>query len=238
MNTTDSVSDYQEAAWLRIAASIKTAIESDTWERMPTVFIETFHAECQRDADLLIAEDRVAQVFPKLRSRHFEKPAFPQNLAVRLQKLHNEDMGKLLNSFLFKIDREGLEGKVASSVADALAILYSLTPRWQNKDDYYAPKIANALWQMTDCNEVFLFTTHILYGSLLNVRSYYVASRSVQEADEIWSQNSITGQPDLMARMETLSQLVQTEPQEIFRAFVEQRGAVDISVFQDTQPET
>lgn len=229
MSTTQLLSDYQQTSWTRIEDAIRTAISADTWERMPTVFLETFQAECQRDADMLIANDDAVQVFLKLKQRDLSKPKFPQNLAARLEKLHSESMNNLLNSLLFIVDREGLCGKVASSMADALSILHAFHPQWKEPDQFHAPKVAFTLWRLQKCDDFFPSIVGAMYANLHSLRMYHHSSKGNPATDEIWLSHSITKEPDLIVRMETLGQLVQTEPEKVFAAFLEQREAIDVS---------
>jgi hypothetical protein len=196
---------------------------------MPTVFLETFEAECRREGELMIAEGTVLDFFPKTRQANLLNANFPNKLFGKIERLHGEQRDELLMSYLFTVDREGLEGEIASTIADALSILHALDSRWKGEQGYSAPEIAYTLWHTDQLIELLPPAMQLIAAHLSSIRAYYDHAHGKDRAEEIWIERSISKKPRLQERSESLGQLTRTEPEPIIKAFLEQRGSVDIS---------
>jgi hypothetical protein len=233
MNSSSSVATLVTASWDRVAQAIKEAVDANPWEQMPTVFLETFQAQCNREGALMIADGTVSEIFPKTKPSDLLDAAFVSKLSKKIEKLHGKEMDDLLMGFLFTVDREGLEGQVASTISDALSVLHALHFKWNGEGSYSAPQITYTLWHLDDeLGEVFPDLAQLVYAHLSSVREHYDHSQGKEKAEKIWIEHSISKKPGLMERMETLGQLARTEPDPIIKAFLKERPSVDISALE------
>lgn len=232
MDTSSSAATFVTASWGRISQAIKEAVDANPWERMPSVFLQTFQAQCRREGELMIANGTVSKIFPRTKPSDLLDASFPDKLSKKIEKLHGRKMDELLMGFLFTVDREGLEGEVASTISDALSILYALHAEWNGKGRYYAPQIAYSLWHLNDINEFFPDLAQLIDANLSSIRAYYDHAKGKKEAEKIWIKHSISKKPGLMGRMETLGQLARTEPERIIEAFSKQRDGINISALE------
>jgi hypothetical protein len=230
MNSPTTSEDLASASWGRIAHAIKEAVGKAPWDDMPTVFLETFEAECRREGELMIAEGTVLDFFPKTRQADLLNANFPNKLFSKIERLHGEQRDELLMSYLFTVDREGLEGEVASTISDALSVLHALDSRWKGEQGFSAPQIAYTLWHAEQLDELFPDAMQMIDSHLSSIRAYYDHQEGKDRAEEIWINHSISKKPGLMERSESLGQLARTEPEATIEAFLEQRDSVDISI--------
>ncbi|TLX16113.1 hypothetical protein [Rhizobium sp. MHM7A] len=233
MNNSSTAVNLVTASWGRIAQAIKETVEANPWDRLPTVFLETFQAQCKREGELMIADGTVFDIFPKTKPSDLLDANFPAKLFKKIEKLHGAEKDELLMSYLFTVDREGLEGEVASTISDALSVLHALHSKWTGEGSYSAPQIAYTLWHLDDeLDELLPDVAQLVYAHLSSIRAYYDHSKGEKQAEEIWIKHSISKKPGLMARMETLGQLARTEPKPVIEAFLKERISVDISVLE------
>lgn len=233
MNDASTAVNLVTASWNRVAQAIKDAIDANPWDRMPTVFLETFQTQCQREGELMIADGTVSDIFPKTKASDLLNADFSTKLFKKIEELHDAQKDELLMSYLFTVDREGLEGEVASTVSDALSVLHALHPKWNGEDNYSAPQIAYTLWHLRDeLNEFLPDVAQLVYAHLSSLRAYYDHSKGEEQAEKIWIEHSTSKKPGLMARVETLGQLARTEPTPIIEAFLKERASVDISALE------
>jgi hypothetical protein len=230
MIDTSATTDPIAASWGRISQAIKTAVDAHPWEQMPTVFLETFQAQCRHEGEVMIATGTIAAIFPETNTSDMTNPGFQTKLFKKIEKLHGSEMNELLMSYLFTVDREALKGEVASTISDALSILHALHTKWRGEGSYSAPEIAYALWHLNDeLNDFFPDLAQMAYAHLNSLRSYYDHLNGKTEADEIWISHSLSKKTGLMERLETLGQLARTEPAPIIEAFLKERASIDIS---------
>lgn len=233
MNNSSTAVNLVTASWDRIAQAIKEAVDTNPWERMPTVFLETFQAQCKCEGELMIADGTVSDIFPKTKAADLLDANFPAKLFKKIEKLHGAEMDELLMSYLFTVDREGLEGEVASTISDTLSVLHALHSKWNGEGSYSAPQMAYTLWHLNDeLGEFLPDLAQLVYAHLSSIRAYYDHSKGKEQAEEIWIEHSISKKPGLMGRMETLGQLARTEPDAIIEAFLKERTSVDISALE------
>ena len=218
------------ASWTRIDRAIREAVSKSAWDTMPTVFLETFEAECKREGELMIAEGTVANFFPKTREAALRDPSFPIKLFRKIERLHAAQRDELLMSYLYTVDKEGLDGEIASTISDSLSVLRALDSRWKGEEGFSAAQIAFTLWNTDEgLEDLFPQMMPLIDAHLSGIRGYYEHVEGKVRAEEIWIENSISKKPGLMQRSETLGQLARTESEATIAAFLFQRKGVDIS---------
>lgn len=230
MKPSPTAENLASSSWDRVASAIREAISKTPWNIMPTVFLETFEAECKREGELMIDNGAVLALFPKTKQNDLLDPNFPNKLFRKIERLHAAQRDELLMSYLYTVDREGLEGEIASTVADALCLLHALDSRWKGESSFSAPQIAFTLWNISEnLEEIFPATVQLIDAHLSSIRGYYDHAEGKDRAEEIWIEHSLSKKHDLMQRSESLGQLAQTETEATIAAFLVQRGGVDIS---------
>ncbi len=230
MNPSPTAENPASASWDRVATAIREAVSKTPWENMPTVFLETFEAECKREGELMIEEGSVLNLFPKIKEVDMLDPNFPKKLFRKIERLHAAQRNELLMSYLYTVDREGLKGEVASTLADALCVLHALDSRWKGELAFSAPQIAFTLWNTSEnLEDIFPATAQLIDAHLSGIRGYYDHSEGKDRAEEIWIELSLSKKHGLMQRTESLGQLARTETEATIAAFLLQRDGVDIS---------